>query len=256
MKNFPTNLLPSWEGRVILSGLRGSHLFGTNIEGSDKDYFAVWSHPPSFYYGLRALTDSPRRLREEQHQAQEDGQDLLTIDLPKFVQHLTHNNPTYHTFLWGDDLKATPAGSVLIANREKMVGTPLVRAFWETGSNLFIHKELVRSLTMLWSAASLRTTGKIVPNQIPFGAAIRYAKRNEHYYFLEAICNRLFDKHDPTIRDITKPGPTYQDYEQMLQLAMAHEWNLTLNGVQIESFNGPTQRHRGDQVTDPDSPGL
>ena len=49
------------QGVVIFEALVGSHLYGTSIETSDKDYVGVFLPAPEYIIGLRSVNEVPKQ---------------------------------------------------------------------------------------------------------------------------------------------------------------------------------------------------
>ncbi len=232
MTNFPKHLLPDWEGKVILGGRRGSFINKTNITGSDEDFFAVWVHPPSHYYGIQTLPGSPRRYRELQYQKQEGILDLLTVDLPIYIQYLAHKTPDYTKWLWASPHISIlrPGGTVLLDSRYQLASRDLATAFWMTGLGLFNRGLYARALVHFWDADSLFTTQTLEASTFPYSSVIRTSKITGNTDDIQAYCQEIVNYKLPTWK-----GPdtnyTRERFNNLAKFAMVHAWNLSLAGV-------------------------
>jgi hypothetical protein len=109
-------------------------MWGVPTEESDHDWWAVWSSPPSYYYGIDGLTSHAVR---DYHQAKdEDGNDLVVWDIRRFMQSLKTGSCTTVELLFiptADRRIMTRGGRVIHDNRRDLVTGKAVQSFWEAG---------------------------------------------------------------------------------------------------------------------------
>lgn len=213
---FPEHLLPDWPGRPTLAGRRGSRAHDTAREDSDYDWFCIWAHPPSHYYGLSTVSESPRNSRQETYHQCQDDQDLLVVDLPKYFQYLSRNLPDYHEWLWfGPDnlVFLGKAGSVLLANREKFLGDFLSVAFWNQGLALSRDDNFVHDLAWL----------RLLQGQ----AIVRDGELPTRGLTWHGDYGKVLEEGRGNLGWV---GPDWEFYDSLCRFAMSHEWGLTLEG--------------------------
>ncbi len=71
------------ESRLILKTRTGSHSYGTNVEGSDEDFKAVYIPSKDYLLGLKTV--KPKQIQEDQ--------DITYYPLRHFVKLILNNNP-------------------------------------------------------------------------------------------------------------------------------------------------------------------
>lgn len=116
----------------ILTGYRGSIAHGTYVPNSDpnsiddKDAMAFCVPPLDHFYGLAEY--GSRGTRE----VVRDPWDIVIYEARKAVRLLAQGNPNVLSMLWLPEnlyIKRTPAGELLIDNREAFVGKHVYRSF-------------------------------------------------------------------------------------------------------------------------------
>ncbi len=70
-------------GRPLFLAIRGSHAYGTNIEGSDIDYTGVFCQSEDSFFGMG-----------ECPQISDDSSDIVIYEIGRFLELLIKNNPT------------------------------------------------------------------------------------------------------------------------------------------------------------------
>lgn len=233
---FPKHLLPEWEGRLILAGVRGSHAWGTVTEDSDKDWFGVWAHPIPFYTGLQAMPESPRARREEDWQSKEGDDDLHVMDVRKFMQHLSRNLPCFHRMLWGGPTTLrtlSTGGRAILDNKNFMLGQGLVRAMHETGVHMYRQGLMSRALLDLSMAEYLAVHGRLF---LPTMDAlhIREWKRDRPYECAKR-CEQLVARNSPQYSGLNDPF-TFKKYDELTRLAISQEWAAEYKGGRVRAI--------------------
>ena len=84
----------------IFRALRGSRLHGTNVEGSDYDYFDVYLNDMGYYLSTRSL--EPMKNRTFSRKFSEEN-DLLQHEFIKFITLLKKGNPNCIEFLFNEE---------------------------------------------------------------------------------------------------------------------------------------------------------
>lgn len=124
-----TKWLAEFDARAILLGYRGSQAHGTYRPNTDPnstddiDVMGVIVQPKEAYLGFG---------RQETFERFEDPWDIVVYDLRHFVKLLCKQNPNVLSLLWlrpNDYLKVSPAGRVLIDNRNMFVSKEAYKSF-------------------------------------------------------------------------------------------------------------------------------
>lgn len=131
----PKNLLrdrPELSEWCILHTYRGSIAHGMYIPKSDpnsiddKDTMAVCVPPPDYYVGLQSF--ARRGTREIKYREW----DIVVYEAKKAINLLLKGNPNVLSLLWVSPnhyIKRTPAGDLLVENRQIFVGRHVYRSF-------------------------------------------------------------------------------------------------------------------------------
>jgi len=96
---------------TIYLTVHGSHAYGTNTPESDLDVRGVCIAPKEYHLGFKNVFE-----QAEQHEP-----DLTVFELRKFLRLAAECNPNVIEVLFTDDsdrLQVTPAGEILLANRD------------------------------------------------------------------------------------------------------------------------------------------
>jgi predicted nucleotidyltransferase len=122
----------------ILVGYRGSIAHGMYTPDSidDKDVMSICVPPIEYYYGLREYGSKGTQ------EIKRGEWDIVIYEAKKFFALLAQGNPNVLSMLWMDKknyLKTTPAGELLIQNRDIFTGRHVYRSF--TG---YAHGQLYR----------------------------------------------------------------------------------------------------------------
>lgn len=115
--------LPWFVENTIFTTLHGSHAYGTNIETSDIDVKGIFVLPKKNYY---SVLESP-----EQVQLKEP--DAVVFELRKFLKLAADCNPNIIEVLFTDEsdwCSITPAGRLLVENKEKFLSTKIKHTFF------------------------------------------------------------------------------------------------------------------------------
>ena len=235
---FPTHLLPDWKGKIILGGRRGSYIDNTNTPASDQDFFAVWVHPVTHYYGLNNLVGSSCKRRELHYQKEEDGLDLLVVDLPRYVQYLANNNPAYHKWLWagGHTSILGPGGQTLLGSRKFMVTEKLINAFWFTGIGLYQAEEYIRALRCFEAAHRLNVQFALYAGTHQYSKKIQESKITGDDSKIQVYCASFMDCGKPVWEEprfSTRDG-SWEFYNKLTKFAMVQAWDLSLEGREVK----------------------
>lgn len=116
----------------ILLGYRGSIVHGTYIPNSDpdsiddKDVIGICIPPIDYYHGLK--TFGSRGTKE----IKRDEWDIVLYEYVKAIRLLEKGNPNMLSILWLEPkhyIKITPAGQLLLDNRDLFVGKQVYHSF-------------------------------------------------------------------------------------------------------------------------------
>ncbi len=131
----PKDLINGYPGLgdwSILVGYRGSIAHGMYLPNNDpnsvddKDAIAICVPPLEYYFGVRQF--GSRGTQE----IQRDEWDIVVYEARKFIFLLAQGNPNVLSLLWLDPkyyIKRTPAGELLIANRDLFIGRHVYHSF-------------------------------------------------------------------------------------------------------------------------------
>jgi predicted nucleotidyltransferase len=123
---------PSIDKWSILLGYRGSISHGTYVPNKepnsidDKDAIGICIPPMEYYYGLK--TFGSRGTKE----IKEGEWDIVVFELTKAIRLLEGGNPNLLSILWLSEqyyMKITPAGQLLLDNRNLFVGKHVYHSF-------------------------------------------------------------------------------------------------------------------------------
>lgn len=123
---------PALNEWAILTGWRGSIAHGMYIPQSnpdsidDKDVMSICVPPVEYYFGLQQFHS--RGTQE----IKEGEWDVVCYELKKFASLLEKGNPNVISLLWLEPnhyLKITPAGQLLLDNRELFLSTDMYHSF-------------------------------------------------------------------------------------------------------------------------------
>lgn len=126
---------PWVEERLIFYTVHGSHAYGTNIATSDKDFRGITIPPPEIFHGFtgkfaQAESKKFRQNKKPEKLGNAPAEDILTLDseddvvifdIRKFFALAVVNNPNALEIIFtdpSDHIKVTPAGQLLLDNRE------------------------------------------------------------------------------------------------------------------------------------------
>lgn len=73
------------KGWIAFEYIRGSHAYGTNVEGSDEDHGGVFICPPEYLYGLRS---------QYVEQVADEHNDVVFYEFGRWIELLLNANPT------------------------------------------------------------------------------------------------------------------------------------------------------------------
>lgn len=117
---------------AILLGYRGSIAHGMYVPNSDpnsiddKDVMGIVVPPKDYYYGLKTFGSKGTK------QITDGEWDIVLFELTKAVRLLAKGNPNILQILWLKEnyyIKITPAGQLLMDNRELFVGKHVYHSF-------------------------------------------------------------------------------------------------------------------------------
>lgn len=106
-------------GEPALVALVGSHAYGTNHEGSDRDYRGFYVAPTSRLFTLDRLMETFDRK----------DPDVTLYELGKFVSLAAAANPTVLETLWADSYEATWTGEAIRANRQVFLSRRVLKTY-------------------------------------------------------------------------------------------------------------------------------
>jgi uncharacterized protein len=110
------------EGRVILYGIHGSHLYGTNIETSDEDYKGIVVPPRVYRQGFSKTFE----------QVIQEGCELeyVIYDIRKFFKLGVKCNPNILELLYSKSfLHSTEGGRLLAENRDAFLSQRAISSY-------------------------------------------------------------------------------------------------------------------------------
>lgn len=106
-----------WEARLIYKVRSGSHLYGTNHEGSDEDFRGIIIPPASYFLGLDTF---------EQYEGEPD-EDICYYDIRKFIRLALAGNPNVIEILWSEEPQDNKWGNGLRGLRGLFTTKALVK---------------------------------------------------------------------------------------------------------------------------------
>jgi uncharacterized protein len=111
--------LPSEKDKIILTGITGSHSYGTATPTSDYDYLSVVVAAPDVYLGL----DDWGNAGTQEHSYDDPVKGFVEhkyFEVKKFITMCMGMNPNVVPLLWVDPMHyeaMTPEGAMLVQNR-------------------------------------------------------------------------------------------------------------------------------------------
>lgn len=117
---------------TILAGYRGSIAHGMYVPSNnpnstdDKDVMVITVPPIDYYFGLKTFGSKGTK------EVKEGEWDIVIYEARKFIHLLRKGNPNVLSLLWLDQthyLKVSPAGKILLDNRDLFVGRHVYHSF-------------------------------------------------------------------------------------------------------------------------------
>lgn len=140
---------PWVEERLIFYTVHGSHAYGTNIVTSDRDFRGITIPPPEIFHGFtgKFAQAESKKFRQNKNEEKPEklgnapADDILTLDsdddivifdIRKFFALASVCNPNALEIIFtdpSDHVKVTPAGQVLLENRELFLSKKVRNTF-------------------------------------------------------------------------------------------------------------------------------
>lgn len=218
-------------GLTILTGLVGSHAYGLNHEGSDRDYLSVYVAPMDSILGLhsRAEQDSTVISTDPDHTSHE---------LEKFCRLALKGNPTVNELLWLDRYTwQTFDGQILVEMREGFLSAKTVSAYrgYITGQ---IHKLTLQDgtptarfpkaskhvLRLCVQLVDLVAEGRITPRLAPeavqlINEAVADAVEADRPDYIEVVARNMLNRIDAELTAhplVARPEPEFDRINQLV----------------------------------------